>query len=64
MMDPGPVMVAVGTDPVLQPGRDVTRAPGTIALLGRARSPATPARAAAEKLFEIPVPRSRDSFNI
>ena len=24
MMDPGPVMVVVGTDPVLQPGGDVS----------------------------------------
>ena len=54
MMDPGPVMVAVETDPVLQERGDVTQAPGAIAMLGRARSPAATAKV---------VPRSRESFN-
>ena len=60
MMDPGPVMVVVGTDPALPPGGDVMRARGTIATPGRAGSPVAAAKAAEEKLLEIPVPRSRE----
>ena len=56
-------MVAVGTDPVLQPGRGVTEVRGTIASPGRARSPEEAAKVAAENRLEVPVPRSRKLFN-